>query len=118
VFNLGGFSTSDDEVSLHPMDVPMVESEQPRFGNASLLVSLGILGLALFGGGVLWILTVGAGSDSRREDVRLGRQHDRRDLLRGVGLSAAAPPGRSGCFRRRIVSLRRGSSSKERPRVS
>jgi lysozyme len=64
VFNLGGFSTSDDEVSLHQMDVPMVESEQPRFGNASLLVSLGILGLALFGGGVLWILTVGAGSDS------------------------------------------------------
>jgi lysozyme len=45
------------------MDVPLVESEQPRFGNMSLLVSLGILGLALFGGGVLWILTVGAGSD-------------------------------------------------------
>jgi len=63
VFNLGGFSTSD-EVELHPMDVPMVESEQPRFGNTSLLISLGILGLALFGGGVLWILTVAAGSDT------------------------------------------------------
>ena len=63
VFNLGGFSTSE-EVDLHPMDVPMVESEQPRFGNTSLLISLGILGLALFGGGVLWILTVASGSDS------------------------------------------------------
>ncbi len=63
VFNLGGFSTSD-EVSLGAMDVPFVETEQPRFGNLSLLVSLGILGLALFGGGVLWILTVAAGSDS------------------------------------------------------
>jgi lysozyme len=62
VFNLGGFSTSE-EVSLGAMDVPMVESEQPRFGNTSLLISLGILGLALFGGGVLWILTVAAGSD-------------------------------------------------------
>ena len=64
VFNLGGFSTSE-EVDLHPMDVPMVESEQPRFGNTSLLISLGILGLALFGGGVLWILTVAAGSDGQ-----------------------------------------------------
>ena len=63
VFNLGGFSTSEDAVELNPMDVPLVEPEQPRFGNTSLLVSLGILGLALFGGGVLWILTVGAGSD-------------------------------------------------------
>ncbi|MET3666395.1 lysozyme-family localization factor SpmX [Caulobacter sp. 1776] len=63
VFNLGGFSTSE-EVNLGAMDVPMVESEQPRFGNTSLLISLGILGLALFGGGVLWILTVAAGSDS------------------------------------------------------
>lgn len=62
VFNLGGFSTSE-EIDLRPMDVPPVESEQPRFGNTSLLISLGILGLALFGGGVLWILTVAAGSD-------------------------------------------------------
>ncbi len=64
VFNLDGFSTSDDTVDLRPMDVPLVEAEQPRFGNNSLLISLGILGLALFGGGVLWILTVAAGSDS------------------------------------------------------
>lgn len=63
VFNLGGFSTSE-EVDLRPMDVSMVPAESPRFGNTSLLVSLGILGLALFGGGVLWILTVGAGSDT------------------------------------------------------
>ncbi|WP_184718336.1 lysozyme-family localization factor SpmX [Caulobacter sp.] len=64
VFNLDGFSTSDETVSLNPMDVPLVEAEQPRFGNTSLLISLGILGLALFGGGVLWILTVAAGSDT------------------------------------------------------
>lgn len=64
VFNLDGFSTSD-EVDLHPLDVPLVETEQPRFGNTSLLISLGILGLALFGGGVLWILTVASGSDSQ-----------------------------------------------------
>lgn len=63
VFNLGGFSTSE-EVDLQPMDVSMVQAEAPRFGNTSLLVSLGILGLALFGGGVLWILTVAAGSDT------------------------------------------------------
>jgi len=63
VFNLGGFSTSE-EVDLQPMDVSMVQAEPPRFGNTSLLVSLGILGLALFGGGVLWILTVASGSDS------------------------------------------------------
>jgi lysozyme len=62
VFNLGGFSTSE-EVDLQPMDVSMVKAESPRFGNTSLLVSLGILGLALFGGGVLWILTVAAGAD-------------------------------------------------------
>jgi lysozyme len=60
VFNLGGFSTSED-VALSAMDVPFVEPETPRFGNFSLLVSLGILGLAMFGGGVLWILTVASG---------------------------------------------------------
>ncbi len=64
VFNLDGFSTSDETVSLNPMDVPLADPEQPRFGNTSLLISLGILGLALFGGGVLWILTVAAGSDT------------------------------------------------------
>ncbi|WP_421738447.1 lysozyme-family localization factor SpmX [Caulobacter sp.] len=60
VFNLDGFSTSDD-VALSALDVPFSESEQPRFGNLSLLVSLGVLGLAMFGGGVLWILTVASG---------------------------------------------------------
>jgi len=60
VFNLGGFSTSED-VALSAMDVPFVEAETPRFGNFSLLVSLGILGLAMFSGGVLWILTVASG---------------------------------------------------------
>lgn len=60
VFNLDGFSTSDD-VALSALDVPFNEPEQPRFGNLSLLVSLGVLGLAMFGGGVLWILTVASG---------------------------------------------------------
>ncbi len=60
VFNLDGFSTSDD-VALSALDVSFSESEQPRFGNLSLLVSLGVLGLAMFGGGVLWILTVASG---------------------------------------------------------
>ncbi|ALL13744.1 lysozyme-family localization factor SpmX [Caulobacter henricii] len=60
VFNLDGFSTSED-VTLSAMDVPFTEPEAPRFGNLSLLVSLGVLGLAMFGGGVLWILTVASG---------------------------------------------------------
>jgi lysozyme len=60
VFNLDGFSTSDD-VALSALDVPFSDPEQPRFGNLSLLVSLGVLGLAMFGGGVLWILTVASG---------------------------------------------------------
>ena len=35
---------------------------QPHaFGGVSLLVCLGLLGLALFGGGILWNLSVGAG---------------------------------------------------------
>jgi lysozyme len=67
VFNLGGFSTSE-EAGVDPAEVTAVKSEPPRFGNASLLVVLGILGLALFGGGVLWILTVAAGAD---ENVKL-----------------------------------------------
>lgn len=65
VFNLDGFSTSEEDIDLRPMDMPLVETEAPRFGNTSLLISLGILGLALFGGGVLWILTVAAGSDGQ-----------------------------------------------------
>ena len=64
VFKLDGFSTSEDP-TVGVMDVPLAEPEPPRFGNTSLLVSLGILGLALFGGGVLWILTVAAGSDGQ-----------------------------------------------------
>ena len=60
VFNLDGFSTSED-VALSALDVPFAEPEAPRFGNLSLLVSLGVLGLAMFGGGVLWILTVASG---------------------------------------------------------
>ncbi|UAL08977.1 lysozyme-family localization factor SpmX [Caulobacter segnis] len=67
VFNLDGFSTSE-EAGLDSMAAPAVKSEPPRFGNASLLLVLGILGLALFGGGVLWILTVAAGAD---ENVKL-----------------------------------------------
>lgn len=57
-FNLGGFSTSGAEVDIQTLDVPLNPPEQPVFGNGSLLVSLGLLGLALFGGGVLWNLSV------------------------------------------------------------
>ena len=60
VFNLGGFSTSAAEVDLEPQDVPFVEAQPHAFGGVSLLVSLGLLGLALFGGGILWNLSVGA----------------------------------------------------------
>ena len=59
VFNLGGFSTSA-EVDLEPQDVPFAEAQPHAFGGVSLLVSLGLLGLALFGGGILWNLSVGA----------------------------------------------------------
>ncbi|USQ94293.1 lysozyme-family localization factor SpmX [Caulobacter sp. RL271] len=62
LFNLGGFSTSE-EAGLDQADMTAVKVEPPRLGNASLLWILGILGLALFGGGVLWILTVAAGAD-------------------------------------------------------
>ncbi|MFT4251121.1 MAG: glycoside hydrolase family protein [Caulobacter sp.] len=57
-FNLGGFSTSGAEIDIQTLDVPLNPPEQPVFGGASLLVSLGLLGLALFGGGVLWNLSV------------------------------------------------------------
>jgi lysozyme len=57
-FNLGGFSTSGAEIDIQTLDVPLNPPEQPVFGNGSLLVSLGLLGLALFGGGVLWNLSV------------------------------------------------------------
>ncbi|KRA59381.1 lysozyme [Caulobacter sp. Root655] len=61
LFNLGGFSTSAAEVDLGPQEVPFAEAQPHAFGGVSLLVSLGLLGLALFGGGILWNLSVGAG---------------------------------------------------------
>jgi lysozyme len=59
LFNLGGFSTSG-EVALEAQDVALTEAHPHVFGGISLLVSLGLLGLALFGGGILWNLSVGA----------------------------------------------------------
>jgi lysozyme len=59
LFNLGGFSTSA-EVDLKPQDVAFTDAQPHAFGGVSLLVSLGLLGLALFGGGILWNLSVGA----------------------------------------------------------
>jgi lysozyme len=59
LFNLGGFSTSGD-VALEPQDVALTEAHPHTFGGISLLVSLLLLGLALFGGGILWNLSVGA----------------------------------------------------------
>jgi lysozyme len=59
LFNLGGFSTSSP-VELEPQDVAFAHVQPHAFGGISLLVSLGLLGLALFGGGILWNLSVGA----------------------------------------------------------
>jgi len=59
LFNLGGFSTSGP-VELEPQDVAFARVQPHAFGGVSLLVSLGLLGLALFGGGILWNLSVGA----------------------------------------------------------
>ncbi|MBO9560758.1 MAG: lysozyme [Caulobacter sp.] len=59
LFNLGGFSTSG-AIELGPQDVAMAPVQPHAFGGISLLVSLGLLGLALFGGGILWNLSVGA----------------------------------------------------------
>jgi lysozyme len=59
LFNLGGFSTSGP-VALEPQDVAFAQTQPHAFGGVSLLVSLGLLGLALFGGGILWNLSVGA----------------------------------------------------------
>jgi lysozyme len=59
LFNLGGFSTSA-EVNLKAQDVAFTDAQPHAFGGVSLLVSLGLLGLALFGGGILWNLSVGA----------------------------------------------------------
>ena len=59
LFNLGGFSTSG-EVDLAPQDVSFGEPLPHAFGGVTLLVSLGLLGLGLFGGGIVWNLAVGA----------------------------------------------------------
>jgi lysozyme len=59
LFNLGGFSTSGD-VDLEPQDVSFGEPQPHAFGGVTLLVSLGLLGLGLFGGGIVWNLAVGA----------------------------------------------------------
>ena len=59
LFNLGGFSTSGD-VDLQAQDVSFGEPEPHAFGGVTLLVSLGLLGLGLFGGGIVWNLAVGA----------------------------------------------------------
>jgi lysozyme len=61
LFNLDGFSTNAAEVDLELQEVPFAEAQPHAFGGVSLLVSLGLLGLALFGGGILWNLSVGAG---------------------------------------------------------
>lgn len=60
LFNLGGFSTSGP-VELETQDVAFSHVQPHAFGSVSLLVVLGLLGLALFGGGILWNLSVGAG---------------------------------------------------------
>lgn len=59
LFNLGGFSTSG-AVDLEPQDVSFGEPQPHAFGGVTLLVSLGLLGLGLFGGGIVWNLAVGA----------------------------------------------------------
>lgn len=59
LFNLGGFSTSGP-VELETQDVAFPHVQPHAFGSVSLLVCLGLLGLALFGGGILWNLSVGA----------------------------------------------------------
>jgi lysozyme len=59
LFNLGGFSTSGD-VDLKAQDVSFGEPQPHAFGGVTLLVSLGLLGLGLFGGGIVWNLAVGA----------------------------------------------------------
>lgn len=59
VFNLDGFSTSDGAAAA-PLSPPAVKPEA-RPINLGLLLTLGALGLAMFGGGVLWILTVASG---------------------------------------------------------
>lgn len=68
VFNLDGFSTSEASDLSRAAEIAGGRARKPRSGSASLLIVLGLLGLALFGGGVLWILTVAAGA---ADQVRL-----------------------------------------------
>lgn len=62
-FNLDGFSTS---AAVEPSPIAGIAGgsrKAPKSsGGASLQIVLGLLGLFLFGGGVLWILTVAAGA--------------------------------------------------------
>jgi lysozyme len=58
LFNLGGFSTSGG-VDLETQDVSFGEPQPHAFGGVTLLVSLLLLGLGLFGGGIVWNLAVG-----------------------------------------------------------
>lgn len=60
LFDLGGFSTSAAEVDLKTQQVSFADAQPHAFGSVSLLVVLGLLGLALFGGGILWNLSVAA----------------------------------------------------------
>lgn len=68
VFNLDGFSTSEASDLSRAAEIAGGGARRPRAGGASLLIVLGLLGLALFGGGVLWILTVASGAS---DQVRL-----------------------------------------------
>ena len=61
VFNLDGFSTSEASDLSRVAEIAG-GARRRRSGGASLLIVLGLLGLALFGGGVLWILTVASGA--------------------------------------------------------
>lgn len=58
-FNLDGFSTSAAAELSPAANIAGGRYKPPRSkGGASLLIVLGLLGLSLFSGGVLWILTV------------------------------------------------------------
>ncbi|MGR4866348.1 lysozyme [Caulobacter sp. LARHSG274] len=60
LFNLGGFSISAAEVDLKTQQVSFAGAQPEAFGSIGLLVVLGLLGLALFGGGIVWNLSVAA----------------------------------------------------------
>lgn len=68
-FNLDGFSTSAATDVSPAAEISGGRRKSRRSsGGASLLIVLGLLGLSLFGGGVLWILTVAVGA---ADQVRL-----------------------------------------------